>query len=472
MTGVARCTMPRDGDGARRILAMMDEPTSSRRPGRRHRAGADRAWVGMFLVALGLRVAYAWLATGPHSVPYGDSVDYDTLAWRLATAHGFTLGPDSAPYATAFRPPVLPWIVSLLYAVSGHRFFAAVLLQCLIGALVPPLLVELGRHLYSRGVGVIAGWLAAIHPLLVFFSGYLLTETTFVAAVLVAMLATVSWIKTPRPSRAAGAGLLWGVAALTRPTALLLPPLVALWAWAPLGLIVTPRDRVRQIALLLAGLVIAVAPWTVRNAIVLRAFVPVTTGGGHALLDSNNDIVWNDPALRGGALSVVLREPYASRLRGRSEPAADHECARMAREFLFAHVRDWPVMAGAKLARFWRLNAESATSGTWRRRGGPLDLLVRLADPLLVWSLVTWPFAIGGIVVMMRGSRRLYQALVPLTVLYFTLLAVVYWGALRTRIPAEPFLVLLSAAGMDAAWRWTRLRRAGLTVIETTTRRG
>jgi 4-amino-4-deoxy-L-arabinose transferase-like glycosyltransferase len=426
----------------------------------------------MFLVALGLRVAYAWLATGPHALPYGDSVDYDTLAWRVATGHGFTLGPDATPYASAFRPPVLPWIVSLLYAVAGHRFFAAVLLQSVIGAFVPLLLVELGRHLYSRSVGVIAGWLAAVHPLLVFFSGYLLTETTFVAAVLIAMLATISWIKTPRPTRAAGAGLLWGLAALTRPTALLLPPVVALWAWAPLGLIVTPRDRVRQIALLLAGMAIAIAPWTVRNAITMHAFVPVTTGGGHALLDSNNEIVWKDDALRGGALSVVLREPYASRLRGLAEPAADRECARLAGEFLAAHVGEWPAMAGAKLARFWRLNAETTASGTWRRGGGALDTLTRLADPLRVWSLVTWPFAIVGLVIMMRGARRFYQALVPITVLYFMLLAVVYWGALRTRIPAEPFLVLLSAAGLDAGWRWLRLRRSGLTVIESAARRG
>lgn len=450
----------------------MERPPTTHRPTRTRRAGADRTWVAMFAVALGLRVVYAWLATGPHALPYGDSVDYDTLAWRLATGHGYALGPDAAPYPTAFRPPALPWLTSLVYALLGHRFFAGVLLQCVIGALVPLLLVELGRHLFSRGVGVIAGWLAAIHPLLVFFSGYLLTETTFVVAVLVAMLATVSWIKTPRPLRAVGAGLLWGAAALARPTALLLPALVALWAWAPLGLIVTPRDRLRQVAFLLAGLAIAIAPWTLRNAVVMHAFVPVTTGGGKALLDSNNDIVWNDPLLRGGALSVVTREPYASRLRGLPEPAADRACGRMAREFLAAHAPDWPAMAAAKLARFWRLDAETATSGSWRRAGGVLDALVRWADPLRVWSLLTWPFAIGGLVVMLRGARRFYQALVPLTVLYFVLLAIVYWGALRTRLPAEPFLVLLSAAGVDAGWRWLRLRRAGFTLIESEPRRG
>jgi 4-amino-4-deoxy-L-arabinose transferase-like glycosyltransferase len=444
----------------------MERPTPNRRNTPVRRPAADRTWLAVFVVAFGLRLAYAWLATGPNGLPYGDSVDYDTLAWRLATAHGFSLGPDSAMYPTAFRPPVLPWITSLVYAVTGHRFFLGVLLQCVIGALVPILLLELGRHLFSRGVGVIAAWLAAFHPLLVFFSGYLLTETPFVVMTLVAMLATVSWIKTPRPSRAIGAGLLWGVAALTRPTALLLPGLVLMWAWAPLGLIVAPRDRLRQAALLLAGLAIAIAPWTARNAVALHAFVPITTGGGKALLDSNNGVVWGDPALRGGATSVVRLEPYAMRLRGLPEPAYDRECGRMAREFLSAHRSEWPAMALAKLARFWRLRGETATSGSWRRAGGPLDAMVRFADPLLLWSVVTWPFAIVGLVGMARGARRFYQSLVPLTVIYFMLLAVVYWGALRTRIPAEPFLVLLSAAGMDATRRRSRLRRSGLTLVE------
>ena len=80
--------------------------------------------------------------------------------------------------------------------------------------------------MFGPSVGTTAGWLAVAHPLLVFFSGYLLTETTFCAMLLVALLATAEWLKTPRRARALGAGLLWGLAALTRPTALPLPVLV------------------------------------------------------------------------------------------------------------------------------------------------------------------------------------------------------------------------------------------------------
>jgi len=67
-----------------------------------------------------------------------------------------------------------------------------------------------------------------------------------------------------------------------------LPVLAAAWAWVPLGFALPARGRMRQIAVLLLGLALKVGPWTLRNAFVLHAFVPVATGatqgtaGGHA----------------------------------------------------------------------------------------------------------------------------------------------------------------------------------------------
>ena len=46
------------------------------------------------------------------------------------------------------------------------------------------------------------------------------------------------------------------------------------------------------------------------------------------------------------------------------------------------------------------------------------------------------------------------------------LLAVVFWGALRMRMPIEPLVVLYAAVGADALWKRWRVRRSGLTVVE------
>ena len=155
----------------------------------------------MLVVAVGLRVAYAWLAVGPGAQPFSDPAEYDTVAWNLARGAGFALESAAGPYPTAFVPPVLPWLVSLLYRAVGHQYFAAVLLVAVLGGLLPLLLAALGNRVFGPAVGRLAGWLATVHPLLVFFSGYLLTEIPFAVALLLALLLTAEWVKTPRPGR-------------------------------------------------------------------------------------------------------------------------------------------------------------------------------------------------------------------------------------------------------------------------------
>ena len=444
------------------MLKRAESAVRTRLPGAR----PDLEWLLVFAVALVVRVAYAWMATGPHGQPFSDPADYDTIAWNLARGAGFSLGGAGGSYPTAFRPPALPWITSLLYGVVGHRYFAAVLLQCVVGACVPLLLRAFGTTMFGGAVGRLAAWIAAVHPLLIFFCGYLLTEPLFCALMLLALLASASWVKTPRPGRAFRAGLAWGLTSLARPTSLMLPGLVLLWAWVPLGLTIAPRDRVRQMLLLLLGLVLTVGPWTLRNARVLHAFVPVTTGGGVVLYVGNNQGVWGDPARRGGAGSDEWTSLSAGEFRGLSEHDADVRARARAMAFLREHARELLAMAGAKLARFWRISAEGGGTGSWQRPGSPLGAVLGRVDPLRLWSLVILPLAAWGAYLCFRGARRWFQTLSVWVILYFTMLGMVFFGSLRMRVPIEPLVALLAAAGLDDLTRRIRSRARGLRVVE------
>jgi hypothetical protein len=439
--------------------------------------GAARTWKGrpllapsretlaLFGVALVLRLAYAWLVYGTAPLPSSDSVTYDTIAWNLARGLGFQLGGAPAPYPTAFVPPALPWALSLLYRAAGHSFFAAVALMCVFGALVPPLLRLLGRTMAGPAVGSWAGWLAAVHPLLIFFSGYVMTESLFSVALLLALLASVAWIKQPRPGGAFWSGALWGAATLTRPTALPLALIVGVWAWGPLGLALAPGERRRQLSLLLLGLVLCIAPWTIRNAVSLHAFVPLTTGGGRALLDANNPVVWDDDARRGGATAVLTTEPWATRFRGLSEVELDRRAGREAIDFLKSRWKDWPRAALAKFTRYWRWTALTPSTGTWSSGSTSLASRLQRLDPLLPWSILYFPLATWGLARTLRGTRRHFQLLPLWIIVASTLGTLVYWGALRLRVPIEPLVVLYAAAGaVDIVWR-VRMRRAGLTLV-------
>ncbi len=418
----------------------------------------------MFAAALVLRVLYVVAVHHVGARPSSDSIAYDDLGWNLARGMGFQFTGAGGLYPTA-KAPLLPWLVSLVYRATGHFYFAALMLQCVLGALVPMLARALGGTLFGSPAGRLAGWLAVFHPLLVFFSGYLLTENLFCVTVLLALVASAEWLKTPRPGRAFGVGLLWGLACLTRPTAMPLPGLVAAWAWAPLGLAVRPGDRARQVALLLLAVALSIAPWTIRNAIVLHDWIPITTGGGRTLLDANNPVVWDDPALRGNAISTAEREPWKTRFRNHSEAEVDRIASREAIAFGLSRWRDWPTVAWAKLSRFWRLTALTESTGRWFRTGSLPDRLLAALDPLLLWSLVVLPCAAWGLVRTLRWTRRHFQLLPLWVIAWFSLSSVVFWGALRMRVPAEPLVLLYAAVGLVDLLRRVRVRRAGLSVV-------
>jgi hypothetical protein len=436
-------------------------PPRDRLP-RRREAPEVGPWLLLFAAGFAMRAVVLWLVLGMPAHPAPDSAVYDTVAWNLARRAGFSLDGAAGPYPTAFVPPMLPWLTNLLYRAVGHQYAAALLLQCGIGALVPLLLAALAGATFGLTTGRLAAWLAVFDPLLVLFSGSLHTETLFAAVLLGALLASAEWVKTPRRGRAVGAGLLWGLATLTRPSTFALPLVILAWAWTPLGLTSAPRERLRQVSLLLLGALLAVGPWTVRNAVVLHAFIPVTTGGGMALLDGNNPSAWTDPVLRGDAVRSDRLEPWASRLRGRGEPAADALARREAVAFAAAHLREWPAVAWAKLARFWQLGARGGDFGSLPPGG---TLRAGAPDLLLVWSALLFPCALWGLVRTLRGARRWFQSLPLLAILYFSALAIVFWGEPRMRLPVEPSIALFAAVGLEDLRHRLRARARGFKVV-------
>jgi 4-amino-4-deoxy-L-arabinose transferase-like glycosyltransferase len=409
-------------------------------------------------VGLGLRVALAWFVVGPEGTPDSGAAAIDRVAWNLARGLGFTLDAPAGTQPTALVPPVVPWLTSLLYRAAGHQFFAAVLLQCLVGALIPLLAAALGRSLFGDPVGRWAAWIAAVDPLLVRFSAELRTETAFAAALLLALCLGAEWVRAPRGGRALGLGLVWGVTSLTASTALALAPVIAAWAWPPLGLTVGGRARGRQIALLLLGLCAVVGPWTLRNAVALRAFVPVTTDTGRALWMGNSPAAWDDPARRGGADAEAGGDPAAGDRSGEVE--ADARARSRAWAFARGRVEDWPAIAAAKLARFWWPG-----SGDADRRPVRPEWWRAALDPFRLWSLVLFPFVLWGVARSLRGERRWFQALPLLVVVAFMGVAVAFHGSARVRLAVEPVLAVLAAFGLEQGWRRWRVRRGGLALV-------
>jgi 4-amino-4-deoxy-L-arabinose transferase-like glycosyltransferase len=164
------------------------------------------------------------------------------------------------------QAPGYPVFLALTKAFFGERYLAVVVcLQILVDNCVALLLLALGKRVTSIAAGFWAGVLWLVFPPAVVISTWITSETLFTALLVLSIVVWIFGLAAPRGLRLSfAAGLALGVASLIRGTTLLLP--VGFFAMACLRGV--SKGLVKS-ALLLLGMCLVVAPWTLRNLKVL-----------------------------------------------------------------------------------------------------------------------------------------------------------------------------------------------------------
>ena len=186
--------------------------------------------LGLVLVALVLRLVFAGVIVGWHKAPIGDEIDYIDLATSLADGEGYKVRGNET---TARRPFMYPATLAVMFKVTGPSPAAARVMQVLLGAVIVWMVFAVARRYFEdEKVAWIATVLTAFNPFLIFISGYILTENTYIAVLLGLLLVA------PKPDDltsslkvAIATAVVVGVGCLARPTALgvTLWMLAALW---------------------------------------------------------------------------------------------------------------------------------------------------------------------------------------------------------------------------------------------------
>jgi hypothetical protein len=196
------------------------------------------AWtLGTKVAVLALGVTALWLATGsPPSLfdPWDrwDAPHYTDIAVFGYTANDpGTLVPPPG-YAQVFPGdldlyivffPLFPWLVGAVNAVIGAPVAAAFVVSTIASLFVAPMLYRLVAVDLGPRVGLWSAGLLLVFPTAYFLHiGY--TESLFLALSFASL-----WLA--RTSRWWGAGIIGGLAALTRANGLILIPALAVEAW-------------------------------------------------------------------------------------------------------------------------------------------------------------------------------------------------------------------------------------------------
>ena len=217
------------------------------------------------------------LASGKGYRWYGRA-DVARLAPYLRQVYGIDLPLDAVPedgLVSVHRPPGYPLFLAGVYALAGFegRLAAARLIQALLGAALAPLTALLAWRLgLGRQGALLAGTALALYPILWMYPAGLASENLFIPALLAGVVVLLRAGEARRLRQAALAGLLLGLATLTRGVLAPFVVLAALWLWRRSGL----RPAVGFA--LCAALV--TLPWAARNSLILDrpAFVENSLG--------------------------------------------------------------------------------------------------------------------------------------------------------------------------------------------------
>jgi len=263
----------------------------------------------IFLLAFGVRVL-TWHDTRLEVGKVQSAVvaDYQRVADLLRAGGLKSFFSSSSPLAdlnNLGHPPGYSFLIASIYSLR-HSDAAIQFVQIAADALSAVLIFLIGAELLPFCAGVIAGLLAAFSPQLAWNSVLLLPDSISVLPILLAIYLLARSLQKPRIINFLVIGALLGLSCWLRANAMLLVlfvaaavPLLTAFGVPPSG--GPPRKRGtpnrpqdtgapwRFVLAVVCGTLLIILPLTIRNAIVVHRFIPLSLGAGQTLLEGIAD---------------------------------------------------------------------------------------------------------------------------------------------------------------------------------------
>lgn len=388
----------------------------------------ERRWLAaLLLVALVLRLG--WGLTRPAAdaaiAALPDQREYLDLGRNLL--HAGTLSfhdPRFDQTVYAYRTPGYPAFIAL----CGGSPRVVRVAQAFVDTSTVLAVYLLARRLSPQSSvlsPIFAGALVALNPLLIYFSGLVLSETLYTAC-----LAWGVYLATlPRGWFVSVLLLVFGV--MVRPAGIglvVLVPVVAVWANWQAGRPYLWRSALVRAGVALAVLALVLSLWAERNRRLLGQRVWLTTNEGITRYDGFNE--------RADGSSNQWFVQAMPRLRDMDEVQRDEVLSQMAASYISSHPERVGELAARKVARTWSPIPLSEQFGS--------------AKYVAVGLAYTAPFFALVLLGLWWGSVPKMAKVVALTpALYFTVVHALSVGSLRYRVPAEPELAILAGVGVS-----------------------
>ena len=399
----------------------------------------------IILLAAALVVRLVVLVVGiDKGIFYPDENEYLELARNLAHDEGFSYKGEP----TSFRPPGFPFLVSIVFRLFDTTSPVAVrALQMLLNLLTIWIIYLAGRDGWGERTGLVAAGIFAFYPSLIGFNNIVLTEPSFLLCISLGGWAMVRHLKKPNAWQVGSAGIALGLGALIRDTLLYSGPVTALFL---IGLAIKDRRyRWAHAAAFIAGFLITILPWIVRNSRLHGEMAMISTVGGITFYLCNNE---DAPLIR--TPSIFFERPlnqtegyyYESlmpELNGMSEPAKQNIVVRKGLEYMLANPGTTLLRMLGRLVDFWgqeRLVINQLLANYY----GDLPLAAILMAMAAIFGVYA-AVAIGAVFGYFCTRLKPFDIFGLLFIAYYTMMHLMVFAHPRYHVHLLPFLIIPAA---------------------------
>ena len=413
------------------------------------------------VLALVLALRLAHLSSelrSPLSFQPGPDEDYYQ---RFGAAVAAGQGADTPEFT--FMDPGYGYLLGAAFKAVGVNAAAIYLLQALLDTATAFGILAAGRLLGRPRAGLLGALLYGVTSTAIMFCASLLKETCVASFVIWWMVGALALLRSERPLAWLGFGALCGIGIALRSTLLLLGvaalALPAFKRWgggagaadgARAALPAFPH-RLRDSALVFAGMAAALAPWSVRNHRADGGFSPLPHNGGivlHQIYNAQNpqSAIWIPPFVNYSNPSEIWRGYAAEAQRIAGRPLRPTEVDRYWKDQALGFMWQHPGTVVEDVLRK-SLVFLAATEVPNNRS----SMEERLFSPVLSALPVSmaWLLAMGlaGTAWFAIQDRRWLVVAAPIAIAWLTM--AVFWAEDRFRFHAAPALALMSGVWLD-----------------------
>lgn len=401
--------------------------------------------VSLFVMALLPRLLWAF---EPHPPPFSDMEDYYLCA--INALRGDFLAMEAE--RLAYRPPGYPLFLYTVFSLfPAERLFAVRVVQAFLGAFSVLVLFSIStiilqslfilhnqknqwlQKVLSYGIALHYAWM--IGP--VFFSSIFMTETLYTFLLLCWIRLLISPKNENTFYKQMIASVLLGVMALVRPVSLCFLPVLVFHV-----LLASVRESWnKKLYIPLSVWMIPIIPWTIRNALMLGAFVLLSTNSGVNFYIGHQQ---NYSYYNTGEKEKIRQELI-------EEYGHIDEVAEDRYFFLqgLKEIGERPhLLIQHSLQKLYYLYIEDEPPWPLGEYGnGMIPFLYRyLPIQIIMWNPFFSLLALAGI--MYAFIKKLpHNTLLTLLILY-TAACLIYFARTRFRIPIEPVLIFYAWLGI------------------------